>query len=166
MNRMQIPILALALVLCGCTVGPDFVRPETQAAPAYEAKGDAPPPSDQRISMGGKIEGDWWASFRSPSLDDVIRQAVAGNQDAVAAKARVAEAQEQVNAAEGALLPQVSLGATAGRQKYGASLFGAAPFTIPPFTYYSVGPSVSFPLDLFGGIANINPMSLTRPIFR
>ena len=56
-----------------------------------------------------------------------------------------------MNAAEGALLPQVSLGATAGRQKYGAALFGPLNFSIPPFTYYTVGPTVSFPLDLFGG---------------
>ena len=63
----------------------------------------------------------------------------------------MAEAQEEVNAAQGALLPQVSLGATAGRQKYGASLFGPLDITIPPFTYYTVGPTVSVPLDLFGG---------------
>ncbi len=151
MNKAALLTVPLALALCACTVGPDFIRPEIPAASTYAAKGDAPPPSDQRVSLGVKVEGDWWAEFHSPQLDDVIRQAVADNQDIASAKSRVAEAQEAVNAAEGALLPQVSLGATVGRQKYGASLFGPANFTIPPFTYYTVGPSVSFPLDLFGG---------------
>jgi NodT family efflux transporter outer membrane factor (OMF) lipoprotein len=150
MNMTPVMIF-LAAALGGCTVGPDFVRPETPAAPTYIAKGDEPAPPDQHIAMGGKIAGDWWTQFRSPALDNVIRQAIAGNQDVAAAKARSAEAQEQVKAAEGALLPQVSLGATVGRQKYGAALFGPANFNIPPFSYYSVGPSVSFPLDLFGG---------------
>jgi NodT family efflux transporter outer membrane factor (OMF) lipoprotein len=127
------------------------VRPEIPAALTYAAKGDAPPPSDQHVSLGEKIEGDWWAGFRSAALNSVIRQAIADNHDIASAKARVAEAQEAVNAAEGALLPQVSLGATVARQKYGAALFGPSDFSIPPFTYYSVGPSVSFALDLFGG---------------
>jgi NodT family efflux transporter outer membrane factor (OMF) lipoprotein len=151
MSKTPLQILPLAFVLCACTVGPDFVRPETPAAPTYVAKEDAPPPSDQQIVLGKKIEGDWWAAFRSPALDGVIRQAIADNRDIAAAKAQVAEAQEQVKAAEGALYPQVSLGATTGNQKYGASLIGPLNIKIPAFTYYSVGPSVDFPLDLFGG---------------
>lgn len=151
MNKTPFLLLPLVVSLLGCTVGPDFVRPAPPATPTYLAKSDAPPPADQHVSIGAKLEGDWWAGFHSPALDGVVRQAIAGNQDIASVKARVAQAREEVNAAEGALLPQVSLGATAGRQKYGASLFGPANFNIPPFTYYSVGPSVSFPLDLFGG---------------
>ena len=108
---------------------------------------DAPPPSEQRLALGEKLEGDWWAQFHSAALDQLMRLALAGNQDIAAAKSRVAQAQEEVNAAHGALLPQVSLGATAGRQKYGAALFGPLDITIPPFTYYTVGPTVSAPLD-------------------
>jgi NodT family efflux transporter outer membrane factor (OMF) lipoprotein len=144
-------LLPLAPLLCGCTLGPDFVLPDTHPAPTYAAAGDAPPPSDQRIVLGRKIEGDWWTAFHSPALDGVIKLAISDNLDIATAKARVAQAQEEVNAAEGALLPQVSLSATAGRQKYGVALFGPANFTIPPFTYYSVGPTLNFPLDLFGG---------------
>ncbi len=151
MRKTPLLTLPLALGLCACALGPDFVRPEIPAAPAYTAQGDAPLPPDQRVSLGKNIDGDWWAEFRSPQLDSVIRQAIADNHDIASAKARVAEAQEAVNVAEGAALPQVSLGATVGRQKYGAALFGPENFNIPPFTYYTVGPSVSFPLDLFGG---------------
>jgi NodT family efflux transporter outer membrane factor (OMF) lipoprotein len=151
MSKAPYLILPLTLALCACTLGPDFVRPEIAAAPTYAAKGDAPPPPDQHVSLGANLKDDWWAGFRSPRLDSVIRQAIADNHDIASAKARVAQAQEAVNAAQGALFPQVSLGATVGRQKYGAALFGPADFTIPPFTYYSVGPSVSFPLDIFGG---------------
>ena len=151
MSKTPFLMLTLALALCACTLGPDFVRPEIPAVPSYAAKGDAPPPPDQHVLLGQNIEGVWWAGFRSAALDYVIRQAIADNHDIASAKARVAEAQEAVNAAEGALLPQISLGATVGRQKYGVALFGPADFNIPPFTYYTVGPSVSVPLDLFGG---------------
>ena len=149
---MRIPAsLLAALIVSACTVGPDFQAPAPPQTANYSAKGDAGPPDDQRVTLGARIEGDWWNAFQSPSLDGVIKLALSGNQDVEAARHRMAAAEEEVNAAEGALLPQVSLGATAGYQKYGRSLFGPLNFSIPPFAYYTVGPSLSFPLDLFGG---------------
>jgi NodT family efflux transporter outer membrane factor (OMF) lipoprotein len=150
MKRVSLSLLS-ALLVSGCMVGPDFQTPAPPTVTSYAAKGDAGPPDDQRIALGQRVAGDWWAGFQSPSLDGVIRQALADNQDIEAARNHMAEAEEQVNAAEGALLPQVSLGATAGYQKYGRSLFGPLNFSVPPFAYYTVGPTVSFPLDLFGG---------------
>lgn len=150
MKHAVLPLLA-ALVVSGCTLGPDFKVPAPPKVTGYAGKDDAAAPADQRVALGKAIEGNWWSAFRSPALDDTIRQALAGNLDIEEARNRMAEAEEQVNVAEGALLPQVSLGATAGRQKYGKSLFGPLNIGIPPFTYYTVGPTVSFPLDLFGG---------------
>lgn len=151
MTRAGIWICSAALVLSACTVGPTFKPPADPASPAYSAPGDAPPPTDQRIILGAHLEGDWWAQFRSPALDGLIRTALDGNQDVAAARARVAQAHEEVNAARGALLPSLTFGTIAGRQKYGKSLFGPLDFVIPPFTYYTVGPSASASLDLFGG---------------
>jgi len=148
--RRTLPLLA-GLLLSACTVGPDFKTPEPPRLGTYAAKGDAVPPDDQHLALDRKIEGDWWAGFRSPALNEVVSLALADNLDVAGAKARMAEAEEQVNAAEGALLPQVSLGAAAGYQKYGKSLFGPLNISIPPFSYYTVGPNFSFPLDLFGG---------------
>ncbi|HXR95395.1 MAG TPA: efflux transporter outer membrane subunit [Rhizomicrobium sp.] len=145
-----LPLLS-ALLVSACTVGPDFKAPTPPSISTYAAKGDAPAPDDQRVALGKEIEGNWWAGFQSPSLDGVITLALAGNEDAEAAKERMAEAEEEVNAAEGALLPQVSLGGTAGYQKYGHALFGPLNFNIPAFAYYTLGPTVTFPLDIFGG---------------
>lgn len=150
MKRAVFPLLSILLV-SACTVGPDFKAPAPPSISTYAAKGDAPAPDDQRVALGKEIEGDWWKGFQSPPLNDVVTLALSGNEDAEAAKARMAEAEEQVNAAEGALLPQVSLAGTAGYQKYGHALFGPLNFNIPPFAYYTLGPSVTFPLDLFGG---------------
>jgi NodT family efflux transporter outer membrane factor (OMF) lipoprotein len=150
MRRFALPLLS-GLLLSGCTLGPDFKTPAPPTVSGYAAQDDAAPPSDQHLALGKKIEGDWWAAFQSAPLNGVIAQALSGNQTVEAARERMAQAEEDVNAAEGALLPQVSLGATAGRQKYGKSLFGPLDIGIPPFTHYPLGPSVTFPLDLFGG---------------
>jgi NodT family efflux transporter outer membrane factor (OMF) lipoprotein len=150
MKRVLLPLLS-SLLVSACTLGPDYRTPAPPAVTSYAAKGDAAPPDDQHLLLDQKIEGDWWAGFQSPALNDVIKVALTDNQDVLSAKANMAEAEEQVNAAEGALLPQVSLGGAAGYQKYGKSLFGPLNVSIPPFSYYTIGPSVDFPLDLFGG---------------
>jgi NodT family efflux transporter outer membrane factor (OMF) lipoprotein len=152
MNMRSLSATLCALLLSACTVGPDFVRPDAPATQGYAAPNDIALDGDQHVALGKKIEDDWWKAFRSPALDTVIKQAIADNRDVAAAKARVAQAQDELNASQGALLPKVALDATAGRQKYGASLFGPLDFTVPPFTYYTVGPAVTFPLDIFGGM--------------
>lgn len=60
------------------------------------------------------------------------------------------QAEEITRASQGALLPQMNMTADAGRQKYGAALFGPADFTIPTFSYYTFGPNVTWTLDIFG----------------
>jgi NodT family efflux transporter outer membrane factor (OMF) lipoprotein len=141
----------LALVLSGCKVGPDFKAPAPPDAKSYAAPADAPPPADQRITLGARVEGDWWAQFHSPALNELIKLGIDNNQDIAGAKARIAQAREEVNATRAALLPSLTFGTTVGRLKYGKSLFGPVAFVIPPFTYYTVGPSINVPLDLFGG---------------
>jgi NodT family efflux transporter outer membrane factor (OMF) lipoprotein len=150
-RTLWIGVSAFALVQSACTVGPNFNAPEPPDLHTYAAPRDTPPPPDQRINLGGWIEGDWWNPFHSATLDSLIREALDHNQDLAAARARVAQAQEEVNSARAALFPSLTLGATAGRQKYGKALFGPLDFMIPPFTYYTVGPGISAPLDLFGG---------------
>jgi NodT family efflux transporter outer membrane factor (OMF) lipoprotein len=46
----------------------------------------------------------------------------------------------------------VGLTAGVGRQKYGDEFLGGF-FNLPPFTYYAVGPTVSYTLDYTGGVA-------------
>jgi NodT family efflux transporter outer membrane factor (OMF) lipoprotein len=148
MKRLWLPPISL-LLLSACTVGPDFERPAPPAVTTYAAKGDAAPPDDQRLALGKTLEGDWWTAFASPALSDVMTAALAGNQDVARAKARMAEAEEEVRAAQGALLPQIGLSGSIGDEKFGVLQPGAS--STAPFAYYVIGPSVDFPLDLFGG---------------
>ena len=152
MSRLAPSICAGACLVLqsACTVGPNFEAPQPPDVHSYAAPGDVPLPADLRVRVGARIEGDWWGQFHSAALDSLIREALENNQDIAAARARVAQAQEEVNAARATLFPSVTFGTTAGRQKYGKALFGPLDFVIPPFTYYTVGPAVSAPLDLFG----------------
>lgn len=139
---------APALLLSACMVGPDFSRPAAPASRHYDLQAEraltAPgvPGSAQRIDAGRAPTDDWWAVFGSRKLDRVMRQAVAGNLDLDAADATIAQANEAVAAAGGALWPQVDVAAQDGRQHTGRGSTA---------TRYAIGPQVSFDFDLFGG---------------
>lgn len=144
-------IAAAAALLAACTVGPDFQRPATSTDQAYtnESLGHVGQPGGQQLVSGTNPSADWWTGFGSPELNRTMQQALAGNRSLVSAQANLAQARETVLAAGGSLYPQVSGDAGAGRQKYGAQFSGSQVF--PPFTYFSVGPSVSYVLDYNGG---------------
>ncbi len=143
-------IAAAAALLAACTVGPDFQRPQSTTDTAYtnESLDHLGKAGGQQLAPGNP-SADWWTGFGSPELNRTMQQALAGNRSLAAAQANLAQAQESVIASTGVLYPQVSGNAGAGRQKYGAQFSGNQ--LIPPFTYFSVGPSVSYVLDYNGG---------------
>lgn len=143
-------LLGTLLLLSACSSGPNFKTPAPPKADAYTSKDEAVP-LKQRIALGKQIETEWWALFASEALNSIIQQAVENNYDLASARETLAQAEEAVQAESGRLLPQASLGVATGRQKYGVALFGPSNFNIPPFSYYTAGPSVSWTLDLFGG---------------
>ncbi|WP_158918881.1 efflux transporter outer membrane subunit [Caulobacter sp. S45] len=159
------PFIAAALVMAaaGCTtVGPNFKPPAAPSTAGYTAPGERtvaeanPGPSapKQTIALGEKVTADWWRLFQSPDLDGLVKQAIAGSPTLDAAKARLLAAREEINAATGALYPQVSLSAEAAREKQSAASFGltAAQAPLPPnFDFFQIGPNVSYTPDFFGG---------------
>jgi NodT family efflux transporter outer membrane factor (OMF) lipoprotein len=149
-------VLAYALGFAGCAVGPNFTRPTTPAADRYtadtlrgEGSGNA---TLQHLAMGREIAGEWWTLFRSDAIDQLIKQALAHNRSLEASTATLKQAQALALAQAGSRYPQVDLNAGAGRQQYGDEFLGGFA-KIPPFTYFALGPSVSYTLDYTGGVA-------------
>src|SRR6202790_1053084 len=150
-------VLACALGLGGCAVGPHFTRPTAPPAARYTGdtlRGEDASASDtvQHIALGREIEGNWWTLFRSDAIDKLVTQAVEHNRSLAASTATLQQAQELALAQAGSRYPQVGLTAGAGRQQYGQEFLGGFG-KIPPFTYFAVGPTVSYTLDYTGGVA-------------
>ena len=152
-TREALPALLIgcALLLSACAAGPDFVAPGPPQTKTSTSEGDTGLKGAQRIVTSQKLPEAWWRTFGSRELDGVMLQALAGNNTLEASRARLAQAHEEVNAATGALWPQVSMGAVAGGQKYGVALFGPSDIQIPAYTYYTLGPQVTYLLDFAGG---------------
>ncbi len=153
-------LAGVALLLAACKQGPNFFSPAPPEETAYVGPGDpVPPPDDpaiktraaQRLAIGAKVRDDWWTLFRSPPLERVMRQAFIDSPTIAQATATLAQAREQVIATAGGLLPQVDLAAGLSRQQFNAAPSGVNRAPVP-VTVYSVGPTVSYALDVFGGI--------------
>ncbi len=150
----------LITFLCSCHLGPNFTRPAAPKISTYTTHKTTPhlipgygEPS-QRLVSGKRIPVAWWQVFRSPSLNSVIVEALVNNPSIEAAKATLAQAQQQVRATQGAFLPQIDANASAQRERgpplaYG--LIAAFPNAkVPTYNLYSLGATVSFMADVFG----------------
>jgi multidrug efflux system outer membrane protein len=132
--------LGLFLALAaGCAVGPDYKRPDTAAPQAYRGA----PPTPDPTSLADK---DLAEVFPDPALTDLIRTALARNQDVLIAAARIEQAEAQLGITRADQLPQASVGIAGGRERVGATAF------TPPFTTNVVqaNAAVSWQLDFWG----------------
>jgi NodT family efflux transporter outer membrane factor (OMF) lipoprotein len=140
----------MAVALYSCAAGPDFVRPSPPEVHSYTASKTplliAPETGEprQHIRIGQEISSQWWDLFRVPALGDVLRSALERNRTIAAARATLAAARETVAAAKGGFFPQVDISADADRSK--AS--GGTQIS----NLYSLGATVSYTPDVFGGI--------------
>jgi len=109
-GRMQCGVAALAtMLLAGCEVGPDFLRPDPPEANAYTpsplvqtASAATEGGAAQRFDPNLDIPGQWWALFHSKPLNDLVERALAANPDLQAAQSALRVAEENVRAGEGA----------------------------------------------------------------
>ena len=134
-------LLATALPVAGCVVGPDYQKPSlalpTQWGAARQAKPAKPPELKQ-----------WWLRLRDPTLTALVDEAVSGNLDVATAKARIREARANYRQSGGALFPSVDGSASATRNRSAASsTTGSSASTDNQFR---AGFDARWELDLFG----------------
>jgi NodT family efflux transporter outer membrane factor (OMF) lipoprotein len=137
-----------ASLLVGCVAGPDFRAPDAPAVTAYTATHAATEGSVAPAASATPAPTDWWMLLGSAKLNTLIGDSVQGNRELAAAQATLVQAQELAYAASGARYPQIALDASAGRDKYGAAFLG--PEKLPPFNFFSLGPTLNFVLDTSG----------------
>src|ERR1700757_4091509 len=112
---------ASAIVLAGCTVGPNYQRPSAPPAPA--AYKELPPPNPpngtwkQAQPSDALIKGKWWEIYNDPRLNDLEEKLTVSNQNLKAATQQYFEAREQVRVARSNYYPTVSAGPTVTRQR-------------------------------------------------
>lgn len=123
------------LILTGCTVGPDYVRPELASSTQYNpdglssAAGSGAPasPERQRFDVQRDIEADWWTVFRSPKLNALIEQAFISSPTIEVARRSLNAAQQNIYAQQGFFFPTVQAGFSPSRTRLPGNLSNNSP---------------------------------------
>jgi len=137
-----------ALLLGGCAVGPNYVRPSVAAPAAYKEAPDfkTAQPSD------AIAKGKWWEAYGDPQLNTLEEQLTVSNQNLKAAQAQFLEARAAVRVARASYYPSVSGEPTGGRTKQSQdkALFGAT----SPVTYndFQIPVDVAYEPDVWGRV--------------
>ena len=145
MTRRQILLLCVVgFIAAGCTLGPDYKRPEVAVPPVYRAA-DTIPPVASAASFGDLY---WWNVFQDPELQELIRTALVENYDLRVAVSRILQAQSQVTVARSQQFPTVDGGVNA---PYNAVVGGERVPTTPRDAFQPLGGlGVAWELDLWG----------------
>lgn len=159
MNRKPIPFMVcmLASTICvtGCTVGPRYQRPATDVPQTFR-RATAPEisPNPATASLGDET---WAEVFQDPTLQQLIREALASNYDVRIAAERVLEQQDQVGITRAQQFPTVSGGGNYTAIGLPGSLVnslnsGSSGSGNRPSDYYSGGAmlSAAWNLDFWG----------------
>ena len=156
---------ALTLVLAGCAVGPNFVKPAPAAPDDWTSWRSADKALQTPVGNDRTLPADWWRAFVDPVLDRLAQRAFDASPDLKTAALRFAQARAQRSTVEAQRGPQLSADGGAIRQRqseYGATArmidaIGGDSSTMvkalsEPFTLYQLGFDASWELDLWGRV--------------
>lgn len=142
-------LMASAMVLGACTLGPDYQRPSVTVPSAYKESGIwRPAQSEPRAS------GEWWRDYGDATLDALVARVALDNQNLAAAEASHRAAVAAVQSARAALLPSVAadvqLTRSRGAQNSGNAVTAGAGSGAR--TLARVAGALSWELDLWGRV--------------
>ncbi len=142
----QAGILAFLVMSTGCTVGPNYKRP------------DLPTPSAWNEAQQSGIEttsGDltrWWTDFNDPLLNSLVDRAVRSNLDLRTAQARIREARAARAVAAAGEWPTIGTSGQYKRTRTSENAFAIAPQSgTLDQNFYQAGFDASWEIDVFGG---------------
>jgi NodT family efflux transporter outer membrane factor (OMF) lipoprotein len=137
----------LVLPLGGCWIDGTPPQPGLDIAAAYSAG-----PKKLAVADASTPKLDWWHSFRSRELTEILDNANVANLDIAAAVARIVQADAQSRITGAALLPQVDLNGSANRSRSSQSTSGSsgASFGASEHDLLSTSLTASYEIDFWG----------------
>jgi NodT family efflux transporter outer membrane factor (OMF) lipoprotein len=135
-----------ALLLTACTVGPDYLRPDTPTPVKYkELQGWKPAAPRDGIDRGA-----WWAIYKDPELSRLAAQVEINNQTVAAALATFEQSVALTRESQASLFPLVNANYSATRSGEGRNL-AAAGRPLASTVFYPQG-TVSWTVDVWGKV--------------
>jgi NodT family efflux transporter outer membrane factor (OMF) lipoprotein len=153
--------LLVCLLAAGCTVGPDYKKPDMPMPASYGAPSQLAAPLSMPVAQSVDLSV-WWQQFHDGELESLVARALSQNLDLLTAQSRVREAREQEIIAGAKGLPQVNAignavrfhsnsnplqGLGGGQQQGGGGSSSGSDLKI-----YSAGFDATWEIDIFGQV--------------
>jgi outer membrane protein, multidrug efflux system len=119
MNKLIAPV-SIAILISGCTVGPNYKKPAATVPGTYRGLTPEEVAKSDSASLGDQ---KWWEVFQDEQLRSLIRTALQQNYDVRIAGARILEAQAQLGITRADQFPSVSGGGSISDQRSARSAF-------------------------------------------
>jgi NodT family efflux transporter outer membrane factor (OMF) lipoprotein len=150
----------LLLALTGCTVGPNYHKPDAPSAPAFKEDADVTPPPNppnggwKRAQPGDdKLRGKWWEIYGDPQLDKLEETIAVSNQTLKAQCEQYRAAVDIVKEDRASYFPTLSVSPSFARTKLSPNQpnFNAATERQQYDNYIAAG-QASWEPDLWGSV--------------
>jgi outer membrane protein, multidrug efflux system len=149
----------IGMMLSGCTLIPDYVRPESPVATEWKQHDTAKPTPASANKTRQVLNRDGWQKyFTAPALQKLIRIALANNRDLRMAALNVQAAQALYRISRADLYPGATVGGGASRQKITEAQSSTGADYIS--STYTANVGAAFELDLFGRVRSQNKAAL------
>lgn len=138
-----------ALLLGGCTVGPNYVRPATDIPADYKESANfkAAQPSDD------SAKGKWWEVYGDAQLNALEEQVSVSNQTLKAAQAQFVQARAAIRTVRAGYFPTVTAGASASGNRQSQNRALASDTEHGNFADYQFPPiDVAWEPDVWGRV--------------
>jgi outer membrane protein TolC len=142
--------LLLVFFLGGCTVGPNYHRPDVATAPAWKEQ----PPWRAADPKDSIPKGDWWTTFADNELSQYEAKAVKANQTIEIARNQLEQARASARITQSGLFPHLVAGVSAQRSQpsAGKPTTTGIPLTAPSTSNDFLIPfNLTWEPDVFGG---------------
>ncbi|MDR6390367.1 efflux transporter outer membrane subunit [Paraburkholderia phenoliruptrix] len=173
--RPMIAAILACVAMAGCTVGPNFERPQSATPDVFDRTQAAQSPSK---AVEAQFGPDWWTLFNDPILNDLEKRLADQNLSVAAASARLLQSRAERRVVGAAEYPTLGGAASYNRergsengilsllgvtpsQSQPLSASGSAPLGVaampgskgsPAYNVYQAGFDASWELDLWGRV--------------
>jgi len=145
--------LALAVLLSGCAVGPDYLRPANWLPAAFK---EAPTAVAETKTDNPAIVQQWWTLFNDTTLNELVDLALRQNADLRSAVARVEQADAAAREAGASLFPNVDAQAAGSNTHLSEKTATWSVNSPEVLRARSAGLSLSYELDVWGRVRRSN----------
>lgn len=144
--------IALAALLSGCAIGPDYLRPSAWLPSAFTGT----PAVAEVAPSNPAINAEWWSLFQDPTLDRLVTAALKDNTDLRIAISRVDQADAAAREVGASLFPSLDAQASGSNTHLSEKTATWSVNSPEILRGRSVAAVLSYELDIWGRIRRAN----------